>query len=71
MLRPLFALNELRGLSAHAAGRRQQQKLKKAIEVFGIEHSRMASGWGQAVDALYDTLTRALAEATRVIRLAT
>ncbi len=30
VLGPLFALSELRGLSAHAAGRRQQQKLNES-----------------------------------------
>ena len=53
-LNKVFALNSLRILAAHLPGEEKNKKLVAACEVFGIDISSTATGWGSAIDVLYD-----------------
>lgn len=55
-LRTLFALNELRSSQAHTPGKEREAKIALNANVFGIDVTATASGWGHAIDALYDRL---------------
>jgi hypothetical protein len=55
-LRTLFALNGLRVGQAHTPGTERESKIASAAGVFGIDVTATASGWGCAIDALYDRL---------------
>ncbi len=55
-LRTVFALNGLRVGQAHTPGTERESKVASAAGVFGIDVTATASGWGYAIDALYDRL---------------
>ena len=59
-LAALFALNDLRQLSDHQTGASSQARFEKALEAFALHSSDYATGWGLALDALYDHLADAL-----------
>lgn len=50
----IFALNGLRVLAAHAAGAEKDKKLADGAMVFGIDVASTITGWGFAMDAMYD-----------------
>jgi hypothetical protein len=52
----IFALNGLRVLAAHAAGAEKDKKLADGAMVFGIDVASTMTGWGFAMDAMYDGL---------------
>ncbi len=55
-LSTLFALNCFRSLKGHVAGKKYQEKLERALEVFGIDIKDTKKGWGQALDMVYDKI---------------
>lgn len=59
-LEKLFALNALRVLAAHLPGDEKDRKLRAASVVFGIDPASTNTGWGVAIDALYDGLVESL-----------
>lgn len=52
-LNHLFALNDLRQLGSHDA-RQADQRLRAALERFGIQPGAVAGGYGLALDRVYD-----------------
>lgn len=52
----IFALNSLRVRQAHVSSNGYEQKIVETIAVFGIDIKTTTSGWGNAIDALYDGL---------------
>lgn len=53
-LERLFALNSLRSCASHTPSADRDTKITIALEKFGIELAAQSSGWGYAIDALYD-----------------
>ncbi|UCV19381.1 hypothetical protein [Ferribacterium limneticum] len=66
-LRTLFALNGLRVCQAHTPGNERQVKIASSAGVFGIDVTATASGWGGAIDTLYDQLANDLLTSARLI----
>jgi hypothetical protein len=60
-MKTLFALNDLRQLADHVIGSGANEKFALAIEVFGIDEKAMKTGWGFALDRVYDRTADALA----------
>jgi hypothetical protein len=56
----IFALNGLRVLAAHVPGAEKDKKLADAVKVFGIDVASTMTGWGLAMDAMYDGLAEDL-----------
>lgn len=56
ILNKIFALNSLRTCQSHAPSAEDDRKIADAAEVFDIDVASTASGWGYAIDALYDGL---------------
>lgn len=52
----IFALNGLRVLAAHVPGAEKDKKLADGAMVFGIDVASTITGWGLAMDAMYDGL---------------
>lgn len=57
---PLFALNKLRTVDSHVRTSSTATKTKEALTVFGIDETKCATGWGQALDTIYDRMTESL-----------
>ena len=55
-LKRVFALNALRVLAAHVPGDEKSRKITDAVAAFGVDVGATATGWGYAMDALYDGL---------------
>ena len=55
-LSPIFALNCFRSLKGHVKGKKYQEKLEGALEVFGIDIKDTKKGWGQALDMVYEKI---------------
>jgi hypothetical protein len=53
----LFALNGLRVLAAHVPGTEKDKKLSELTKSFGIDLGSTVTGWGLAIDALYDGIS--------------
>ena len=53
LLRPLFKLNELRIADAHSLG---TAELVHTLNIFGVDSKQYVSGWGGALDKIYDTV---------------
>lgn len=67
VLQSLFALNRLRVSQAHTPGNEREAKISSAAAIFGIDVKATASGWGHAIDVLYDRLSDDLSEIARLI----
>ena len=66
-LQSLFALNGLRDGQAHAPSKEREMKIAAACEVFGIDGTAMVTGWGYAIDAVYDQLSSDLSAIAQLI----
>lgn len=66
-LRSIFALNGLRVCQAHAPNTGRDTKIASAVETFGIDVTTTVSGWGYAIDTLYDRLADDLSEIALLI----
>lgn len=60
VLRTIFALNGLRISQAHTPSSEREAKIAKDARLFDIDVTGMASGWGYAIDKLYDKLAEDL-----------
>ncbi len=60
VMRPLFALLALRDLHSHPRGSNRQTKLTGALRQFDLEAAEMRSGWGLALDHVYDQIAESL-----------
>lgn len=69
-LRKIFALNGLRISQAHTPSTEREEKIASAAAVFGIDILSMTSGWGSAIDTLYDRLSEDLLMSARLIECA-
>ena len=67
-LRILFALNDLRTIASHHGGRDVERRVDAALEELGLSRAACASGWGQAVDSLYDHVAAELESIGRIVR---
>jgi len=61
-LERLFALNILRTSDAHNPSAVAAGKISAALQAFKIEEAAYRSGWGRAVDEVYDQTTASLEE---------
>jgi hypothetical protein len=59
-MKTLFALNDLRQLTDHVIRSGAKEKFARAIEAFGIDETEMKTGWGFALDRVYDRSADAL-----------
>jgi hypothetical protein len=59
-LRPLFKLNGLRVADAHSLSASMSQEMIETLKVFGIDHQQHISGWGGALDKIFDTVIASL-----------
>jgi hypothetical protein len=69
-LDPLFALIVLRTADAHKTSSSTPTDVSKALQVFGIDEAQCQSGWGLALDKIYDELTSALTSIDKLIAAA-
>lgn len=58
----LFALNELRLVDAHKLGMGTSKTVNTATEVFGMNRKEMMSGWGLALDEIYDQVEESISQ---------
>lgn len=65
----LFALNEMRQLDSHRAGSSFDQKLNAGLVTFGVDPASTASGFGRAVDKVYDSLATQLNKCAETLYL--
>jgi hypothetical protein len=56
----LFALNGLRDCQSHTPSKKRDQMIADAAKKFGIDVNATTSGWGYAIDSLYDRLSEDL-----------
>jgi hypothetical protein len=66
-LERLFALNGLRTADAHTLSGSVPAKVAGALEKFGIDEAACRSGWGKALDEVYDQTIASLGEIDRLI----
>lgn len=57
---PLFKLIALRTADAHKTSSSTKQTIAGALEAFGIDGNQCKSGWGLALDTVYDTIGSSL-----------
>lgn len=60
ILAPLFALVTLRNLHGHVQGKDRQKKLNGALGVFTVDATAMKTGWGLALDQVYNEIAASL-----------
>ena len=68
LLDPLFALNELRQLDSHPAGRDFDQRLQGALAKFGLSINKVGNEWGIALDETYDRMAISLLAVAGILR---
>lgn len=66
-LKTLFALNGLRVTHSHTPSNERDTKIAALAGVFGIDVTATVSGWGYAIDALYDELSKDLSEIAELL----
>ena len=66
-LSSIFALNGLRTIEVHISEEETQQRMQIALESLGIEQQRTKTGWGRALDIVYDKLADSLNAAAQLI----
>jgi hypothetical protein len=66
-LRPLFKLNGLRVADAHSLSASMSQEMIETLKVFGIDHQQHVSGWGGALDKIFDTVITSLTAVNQLL----
>jgi hypothetical protein len=66
-LKPLFKLNGLRIADAHSLTGTTSPDLQQALNAFGIDTKQYVSGWGSALDKIYDKVIASLADSRKLI----
>jgi hypothetical protein len=66
--KPLFALNVLRQADAHTSSSMDPRNQLTSVTVFGIDSDRYKSGWGTALDIVYDRLAESLRRAADLLQ---
>jgi hypothetical protein len=64
----LDVLNELRISDAHKIGK-YNEKIKRALQILSISNSMVASGWGIALDRIYDLVGEAIESSAKLISI--
>jgi hypothetical protein len=67
-LEPLFALRDLRIVDSHKLGVKNDSKVDAALKVFGIDRKEMKSGWGLALDKVYDQVEESISQVVSKIQ---
>lgn len=67
-LRPLFALNSLRTGEVHSNSTSTPARVSEALTTFSIDESECVSGWGKALDEVYDMLATSMADIAALLR---
>ena len=63
----MFALNGLHVRQAHTPGNEREAKIASCAKRFGIDVTATASGWGYAIDTLYDRLAVDMSDLAKLI----
>jgi hypothetical protein len=66
--KPLFALNGLRLADAHALSVGDPTAQASNLRVFDIEPDKFKTGWGLALDRVYDAIAKSLQDATELLQ---
>lgn len=66
--KPIFALNGLRLTDAHALSVGDPKAQASNLEVFGIDPDKFKTGWGLALDHVYDEIAKSLQDATTLLQ---
>lgn len=66
--KPLFALNVLRQADAHTSSSIDPKNQAPQLAAFGIDPDKYKSGWGLALDLVYDTIAESLRLATDLLQ---
>jgi len=66
-LEPIFALRDLRVVDSHKLGVKTDGRVDTALKVFEIERKEMKSGWGFALDKIYDQVEESVSQIVRKI----
>jgi hypothetical protein len=66
--KPIFALNGLRLADAHALSVGDPTAQASNLKVFDIEPDRFKTGWGLALDRVYDEIAKSLQDATTLLQ---
>jgi len=64
---PIFALNGLRSIDVHISKKDTQKRMDDALKIFEIEQQETKTGWGRALDIVYDKTTESLHAAAQLI----
>jgi hypothetical protein len=65
---PIFALNGLRLADAHALSVGDPTSQASNLSVFGIDLDKFKTGWGLALDRVYDEIAKSLQDATALLQ---
>jgi hypothetical protein len=63
----LFILNNLRVVESHRADKSRTEKIDLALGVLRIDRRALASGWGIAIDSLYDALGESMEQSALIL----
>ncbi len=66
--KPLFALNGLRLADAHAISVGDPMAQASNLKTFDIEPDKFKTGWGLALDRVYDEIAKSLRDATTLLQ---
>jgi hypothetical protein len=66
--KPIFALNGLRLADAHAMAVGDPTAQASSLKVFNIEPDKFKTGWGLALDRVYDDIAKSLRDATALLQ---
>ena len=66
--KPLFALNSLRLSDAHVLSVGDPTAQGSNLKVFDIEPDKYKTGWGLALDRVYDEIAKSLQDATTLLK---
>ena len=66
--KPIFALNGLRLADAHALSVGDPTAQASNLKVFDIEPDECKTGWGLALDRVYDEIAKSLQDATTLLQ---
>ena len=67
-LKPLFALNSLRTREVHSNSASTPARVRKALTTFGIDEWECVTGWGKALDLVYDLLGSSMSDMVNSLR---
>src|SRR5207248_899195 len=69
LLRPLFALNDLRQLGSHTPPSDFDVRLKNDLATFGVDVATITGGWGRGLDRIYDGVAESLDGIAALLRV--